>query len=99
MKVAFRRKVNKNPQHLIMDNVKILDRGERYTHASAGSLKSFEGKQFVKDATGATSCEISFGTLPSGASVPFSTRIKKTKRTTSSFPAKASFRLTMMCSM
>ena len=71
MKVAFRRKVNKNPQHLIMDNVKILDRGERYTHASAGSLKSFEGKQFVKDATGATSCEISFGTRPSGASVPF----------------------------
>ena len=38
---------------------------------SAGSLKGFEGKQFVKDANGATSCEISFGSLPTGAAVPF----------------------------
>lgn len=34
-------------------------------------MKSFEGKQFVKEATGADSCEISFGSLPSGAAVPF----------------------------
>ena len=54
-----------------MNEIKTLNSGEKFAHASVGSLKNFEGKQFVKDATGATSCEISFGTLPSGASVPF----------------------------
>lgn len=54
-----------------MSDVKVLNSGEKFSHASVGSLKGFEGKQFVKDATGATSCEISFGTLPTGAAVPF----------------------------
>ncbi|MDE6027910.1 MAG: cupin domain-containing protein [Muribaculaceae bacterium] len=54
-----------------MSEIKILNKGDKFAHASVGSLKGFEGKQFVKDATGATSCEISFGTLPSGAAVPF----------------------------
>lgn len=54
-----------------MSNVKIVDKGEKFTHVQAGSLKNFEGKEFMKDASGATSCEISFGTLPSGAAVPF----------------------------
>lgn len=54
-----------------MSEVKVLNRGEKYSHVSVGSLNGFEGKQFVKDATGATSCEISFGSLPSGAAVPF----------------------------
>lgn len=54
-----------------MSEIKTLNQGEKFAHATVGSLKSFEGKQFVKDATGATSCEISFGTLPSGGSVPF----------------------------
>lgn len=54
-----------------MSEFKILDKGAKYAHVSVGSLKNFEGKQFIKEATGATSCEISFGTLPSGAAVPF----------------------------
>ena len=54
-----------------MSEVKVLNQGEKFAHASVGSLKVFEGKQFVKDATGATSCEISFGTLPTGVEVPF----------------------------
>ena len=54
-----------------MSEIKILNKGAEYAHATVGSLKGFEGKQFVKDATGATSCEISFGTLPSGQAVPF----------------------------
>lgn len=54
-----------------MSEIKVMDKGEKFTHASVGNLHQFEGKQFVKDATGATSCEISFGTLPQGASVPF----------------------------
>lgn len=54
-----------------MNEVKILNKGEKFTHASVGSIHGFDGKLFLKDATGATSCEISFGTLPSGASVPF----------------------------
>lgn len=54
-----------------MSDIKTLNKGENYVHASVGSLHNFEGKQFVKDATGATSCEISFGTLPSGGVIPF----------------------------
>lgn len=54
-----------------MSEIKTVNSGAKFTHASVGSLHAFEGKQFVKDATGATSCEISFGTLPTDASVPF----------------------------
>lgn len=54
-----------------MNNVKVMCSGEKFAHVTVGDLNSFEGKEFVKDATGATSCEISFGALPSGASVPF----------------------------
>ncbi len=54
-----------------MNEVKALNKGNKFAHASVGSLHGFEGKQFVKDVTGATSCEISFGTLPTGAAVPF----------------------------
>ena len=54
-----------------MSEVKVLNKDEKFVHASVGSLKAFEEKQFVKAATGATSCEISFGTLPTGVAVPF----------------------------
>lgn len=54
-----------------MSEVKVMEQGVKFAHVSVGSLKGFEGKQFVKDASGATSCEISFGSLPTGASVPF----------------------------
>ncbi|MDE6452813.1 MAG: cupin domain-containing protein [Muribaculaceae bacterium] len=54
-----------------MSELKLLHRGKKYAHASVGNLGVFEGKQFLKDTIGATSCEISFGTLPHGASVPF----------------------------
>ena len=50
-----------------MSEIKTLNSGEKFVHASVGSLHGFEGKQFVKEATG----EISFGTLPTGAAVPF----------------------------
>lgn len=54
-----------------MSEVKNLSAGAKYSHVSVGKLNGFEGKQFVKDASGATSCEISFGSLPTGAAVPF----------------------------
>lgn len=54
-----------------MSEIKTLQSGEKFAHASVGKLQGFEGKQFVKDATGATSCEISFGSLPTGVAVPF----------------------------
>lgn len=54
-----------------MSELKVLNSGDKFAHASIGKLEGFEGKAFVKDATGATSCEISFGSLPSGESVPF----------------------------
>lgn len=54
-----------------MSEIKTLNKGAKFAHASVGALGTFEGKQFVKDATGATSCEISFGSLPTGAAVPF----------------------------
>ncbi len=54
-----------------MNEIKILDKGEKFTHVSAGDLRAFEGKLFTKEASDATSCEISFGTLPTGAEAPF----------------------------
>ncbi len=54
-----------------MSNIKIINKVEKYAHATVGCIKGFEGKEFVKETTEATSCEISFGTLPSGVSVPF----------------------------
>ena len=54
-----------------MSKIKTINSGEKFSHVSIGSVSAFDGKQFVKEATGATSCEISFGTLPTGASVPF----------------------------
>lgn len=54
-----------------MSEIKTLNSGKKFAHASVGSLHGFERKQFVKDAIGATSCEISFGSLPAGAAVPF----------------------------
>ena len=54
-----------------MNEAKHLHRGEKFAHATVGKIHNFEGKQFIKDATCATSCEISFGTLPTDASVPF----------------------------
>ncbi|MDE7381896.1 MAG: cupin domain-containing protein [Muribaculaceae bacterium] len=54
-----------------MGEIKVINTGDKFAHASVGNLGVFEGKQFVKEATGATSCEISFGTLPTGAEVPF----------------------------
>lgn len=64
-------KVNHINYIIKMNEVKVINSGDKFAHASVGNLHAFEGKQFVKDATGATSCEISFGTLPSGAEVPF----------------------------
>ena len=54
-----------------MNEVKVLNKSEKFAHATVGSLHGFEGKHFVKDATGATSCEISFGSIPTGVSAPF----------------------------
>ena len=68
-----------------MSDIKILNTGKTWGHVSVGPLKSFEGKQFVKEATGADSCEISFGSLPSGAAGS-STATRQTRRTTSSSP-------------
>ncbi len=54
-----------------MNEVQKLNSGDKYTHTTVGELNSVEGKLSVKESTGATSCEISFGTLPTGAAVPF----------------------------
>lgn len=54
-----------------MNKVKIRNRGNKFAHVSVGALTDFEGKAFLKEATGASSCEISFGSLQSGDAVPF----------------------------
>lgn len=64
-----------------MNELKVLESGEKFAHTSVGSLHNFDGKQFVKDITGATSCEISFGSLPSGVQYRSSTVTKQTRRT------------------
>ena len=54
-----------------MNEIKKSEVNEKFSHVSVGNLSTFKGKQFVKDATGASSCEISFGSLESGEAVPF----------------------------
>lgn len=54
-----------------MSNINLIDTGKKFAHASVGRLSEFDGKLFFKDVIGTTSCEISFGTLPTGAAVPF----------------------------
>lgn len=54
-----------------MSEIKVLENGVKFAHISVGFLNGFDGKQFVKDAIGATSCEISFGILRTGEAVPF----------------------------
>lgn len=54
-----------------MSNANILDSGEKFAHVTVGPVNAIDGKQFVKELTGATSCEISFGTLHKGEAVPF----------------------------
>ena len=54
-----------------MNELKTLNTGEKFAHVSVGRLHSLDGKLFVKEATEATSCEISFGILPTEAAVPF----------------------------
>jgi len=54
-----------------MSELKVINSGDKFAHTSVGALNNFEGKQFVKDVIGATSCEISFGSLPTGVAVPF----------------------------
>ena len=70
-----------------------MNSGAKYAHASVGILKNFEGKQFVKEATGATSCEISFGSLPEQP-FPSSTATGPMRKTTSSSPVQAASRWT-----
>ncbi len=72
MIAAYCGKVSKHfSEYKDMSEIRTLCNGAKYGHASVGALHDFEGKQFVKDATGATSCEISFGTLTKGNSIPF----------------------------
>lgn len=54
-----------------MNEVKILNSSEKFAQASVGSLHGFDGKLFMKEVLNSSSCEISFGALPKGASVPF----------------------------
>lgn len=54
-----------------MNEIKQLALNARYGHASVGTVTSFVGKSFIKDAVGATSCEISYGSLAPGEAVPF----------------------------
>lgn len=54
-----------------MNEIKILNEGDKFAHASFGDLSNFNGKLFAKDATGATSCEISIGSLAKNEEIPF----------------------------
>ena len=54
-----------------MSELKKLGENGKYSHGTVGSLADFEGKVFVKEALGETSCEISFGSLAPGQAVPF----------------------------
>ncbi len=78
-----------------MNEVKVLNKDAKFVHATVGSLHAFEGKQFVKDATGSTSCEISFGSLfPPEYQCLSSTATKPTRKTILSSVARANSKST-----
>ena len=54
-----------------MNETKLQKKGKGYSVGTVGNIGGFEGKAFVKDVLGLTSMEVSFGTLPEGAAVPF----------------------------
>ena len=54
-----------------MSELRKLGEGEKFSHATVGSINGFNGKVFIKDELKETSCEISFGTLEPGQAVPF----------------------------
>lgn len=54
-----------------MSEFKKMECGAAFAHATVGELKDFCGKVFTRDVIGSTSCELSFGTLGAGQSVPF----------------------------
>ncbi len=54
-----------------MELLKKSESGKGVSHVKISNPESFKGKEFIKDATGATSCEISFGSLEPGEAVPF----------------------------
>ena len=33
-----------------MDNIKVINSGNKYAHVSVGEISTFSGKQFIKDA-------------------------------------------------
>lgn len=54
-----------------MGKLEKKNEGAKFAHVSVGCLHTFEGKEFVKEMSGATSCEMSFGSLAAGQAVPF----------------------------
>ena len=54
-----------------MNEIKKINESDGFAHATVGNLSEFVGKVFCKDAIGTTSCEISFGSIAPGESIPF----------------------------
>lgn len=54
-----------------MNKAELVKTTDGYSVATVGDLATFEGKAFVKEILGATSMELSFGTLAPETSVPF----------------------------
>lgn len=75
-----------------MSSIKIMNKGEKYAHATIGCIKGFEGKQFVKEATEATSCEVSLVHCRLGHLFHFFIAIRQMKKTTSFYQGPENFR-------
>lgn len=54
-----------------MSEMKKLNEGAAYAHATIGNPALYSGKAFLRDALALTGTEISFGTLEPGQEVPF----------------------------
>ncbi len=54
-----------------MSEIKKINEAAGYAHATVGNPAGFIGKVFCKDAIGATSCEISFGSIAPREAIPF----------------------------
>ncbi len=76
-----------------MSETTLQKTGKGYSVATVGDINDFEGKTFVKDVLKLTSMEVSFGSLPKGAAVPFFHKHKQNEEVYIILSGKGAFTL------
>ena len=76
-----------------MNTSELVKNGNGYTVVTVGNIAEFEGKAFLKETLATTGMEVSFGTLPAGAAVPFNHKHKQNEEVYNILSGKGVFTL------